>query len=330
MIEHYFRVLVFLSNSFGATTDNMLFANSPKKHMDRRKTARPLYAIITHNWREKMNKKSLVFLGIVIFIFLGVGLIGMMVQSSIEEAFYSRMPKEVEQIGIKSIDLYVEKDFDELVGIFVDELDEKKFYPSFVEITKFLNGLGEYKNHKYIGYYINNINGKETQKVTMQLDYGNKYLIYQYIVANVGGNYKLLRTDFNMTQVSLKEQNRFSFHDKGIVYYIVFLLSIIIFFFSVVTASIVFGSDKKRRILWSLFALCGVGSFSFVWATGAWSFTPISVGFPAAGFSRSGSYAPFLISMRIPIGAVLYWLIKHREVESKDTPETDIALDDES
>jgi len=127
--------------------------------------------------------------------------------------------------------------------------------------------------------------------------------------------------------VSLKEYNKFTFEDKGISHYIIFLMSIIIFLFSVITASIAFGSKKKRRILWSLFALCGIGVFSLTWTTGDWGINPISIGLPVVGLSRSGSYASFVFNMRFPIGAILYWVIKHKEVEHADEFVTNKELD---
>lgn len=281
-----------------------------------------LVSKLLHIGSNEMNKKSSIFLVIMLLIFFGSGLVGIMNQRRLEEKFYAKIPKDIQQIGIKSYNLFLKKDFDEVVNLFVDELDEEEFYPSFVEISNYLERLGEYKEYEYIGYQVSYSNGNETQTVTMQLDYSHTHVIFQFIAAKVNGSYKLMRTDFNKIQVSLKELNRFSLGDKGIVHYIVFLSWIIIFLFSVITASIAFGSDIKRRVLWSLFALCGAGVLSFTWTTAAWNFNLFKVGLPAAGFFRSWSYASFVLEMRLPIGAIVYWLIKHRLEKKEDTSVT--------
>jgi hypothetical protein len=70
--------------------------------------------------------------------------------------------------------------------------------------------------------------------------------------------------------------------------------------------------------LWTFFVLLGFGTVNFNWATGIFSFfsdsglgSAFELGtFPAVKFSLS-TYQPLIITLSVPLGAILF-LLKHK------------------
>ncbi len=62
----------------------------------------------------------------------------------------------------------------------------------------------------------------------------------------------------------------------------------------------------KRRILWFVVCLVGVGSLSLNWSTGAWAATGLSVVLFGAMVQKA-PYAPWVLQVAAPWGALLFW-----------------------
>jgi len=263
-----------------------------------------------------MNKRGKIFLTIVLFLFLGMSIIGLIVQRSIEMKFYDAVPDEVTKLGMDLLEALEEKDHDFVISNFVDEFKEdSKAYKDVESLSDFLADVGDYIGKDIVGYHISNMNGVVYYKMTYEIEYINSYVRYSFILTDVEGGLKAHNINLNVSDISLKEYTRFTFKDKTVLHYLIFLLTIISLLFSLVTAAICFSTDKRKRVLWSLFCLTGVGVIAFVWSSGEMTFNLLSIGFPTGGFGKSGYYGPLVFSFRFPIGACLYWLIKHDSKE---------------
>lgn len=269
-----------------------------------------------------MNRRGKIFLGVAIFLFVGITIIGLFALRNIEQSIYNMLPEEVEIYGMNMLDDITNRRYEETINSFVEELRDQPIADSQIEeMSVLFDETDEYVGRDIAGYQWRMVNGVTTHEVTYELEYKNGYVLYTFVLTDKEGELKAYSVNFNLTETSLKEQNGFNFDNRGIVHVIVLLLTVASLAFSIITASICFGSDKKNRILWSLFALSGVGALSFVWTTGLINFNLITIGIPTGGLGKSGVYAPFVLSMRFPLGAILYWLIKHKEVVEVETNE---------
>lgn len=76
----------------------------------------------------------------------------------------------------------------------------------------------------------------------------------------------------------------------------------------------------KRKWLWAIVALIGVGSFTLNWSTGQWSFQPINLSLIGAGASTQGflGFYPFVLKFALPVGAVVaFWRAAKARREAK-------------
>lgn len=263
-----------------------------------------------------MNKRGIIFLVVVLVIFIGVSIVGFLIQRSIEEQFYKRIPDQVSEIGEYALNYYLERDYESVKKLFVDEINDIENPLDFmVEISDHICEIGELEDTEVVGYHINITNGIEVHSVVLELKFSEKYMLYTFIATEVGNEYRLYRTDFNELEDSLNVVSRFDFDNTGFMHYVVLFLCIVVFAFSVYTSAVSFSSNKKRKVLWSIFALSGIASFTFVWNSGEWNINLFSIYIPAATINRAGTFASFVFCIRFPLGAILYWLLKHNKNE---------------
>ena len=66
-------------------------------------------------------------------------------------------------------------------------------------------------------------------------------------------------------------------------------------------------------LLWYLVIVVGLVQFQLNWTTGALGVVPLSLLLLGIGFARAGPYAPVLLSVALPVGAIAF-LLKRREL----------------
>ncbi len=100
---------------------------------------------------------------------------------------------------------------------------------------------------------------------------------------------------------------RFTLAGKSAVHYAVLIgagLSATLCLFSVIVAGL------RRRWLWMIGCLLGVGKVAVNWATGAVFFQPLSVALlGATALKGLGPTDPWVISASIPLPAILFWAL---------------------
>ncbi len=68
----------------------------------------------------------------------------------------------------------------------------------------------------------------------------------------------------------------------------------------------------KRKWLWILFVLVGIGAIGVNWTTGQFSFRVATLNLLGAAAVSAGPHAPWFISVGFPLGAIMFW-VKRRK-----------------
>jgi hypothetical protein len=104
----------------------------------------------------------------------------------------------------------------------------------------------------------------------------------------------------------LEAQNRFRWAGKSALEYAVFAYGVAAMLFTVVVLIVAAKTKMRRRKwLWILFILFGVGKISVNWATGHWGIALLAV--QLLSFSAYAEYfGPWTLSVSLPIGAILF------------------------
>jgi hypothetical protein len=109
---------------------------------------------------------------------------------------------------------------------------------------------------------------------------------------------------------SVYDEHALTFAGKGPVYYLltgIALLAVAVTLFALVA---IVRSHVRRKWLWALGAMVGIGKVTLTWTTGAWAIKPLSVTLFSAGIVQEGATEPWVLSAAFPFFAVLF-LIRH-------------------
>jgi len=105
---------------------------------------------------------------------------------------------------------------------------------------------------------------------------------------------------------SLENYNRFTLVGKSIFQYAVLIASILIPIFTLYVLVVCIRTKmKKKKWLWIIFILLGVGKITIDWTTGQWQlgFFQFQL-FGASAFAHP--FGAWLISVSVPLGAILF------------------------
>jgi hypothetical protein len=107
----------------------------------------------------------------------------------------------------------------------------------------------------------------------------------------------------------LKEIHKFTFDGKPVSHYLMLLAAVVIPVFIIISLVICYKTPiPKRKWLWYLFIGVGLFGVQLEWTTGQWAIEPLAFYIFGSGFFRASLYAPVIISVTIPVGAILFHL----------------------
>lgn len=161
-------------------------------------------------------------------------------------------------------------------------------------------------------------NGKTsiTANIALQYEFPDKWLLIN--VATTKTETGTSVTNFNVNPIadSLENMNRFSLSGKKPLHYLILALAIIIPIFIVYTLVLCVQTKMgKRKWLWVLFILFGIGQFRLNWTTGQWWLSPLSIQtFGANAFAPL--FGAWMLSVSVPAGAIAFLLRRKKLIES--------------
>lgn len=153
-----------------------------------------------------------------------------------------------------------------------------------------------------------------TYNLTFEHEYSRTWLLSNVLLRRRGTQVTVLGLRLSPMTQSLEAQNRFTFAGKGVLHYVVLALAMAIPVFVVGTFVVCARTPlARRKWLWLIFVALGVVQFSLNWTDGDWAIQPLRVSLLGSGYMRSGLYAPIIVNVSFPLGAVLF-LLKRRKL----------------
>ena len=152
-----------------------------------------------------------------------------------------------------------------------------------------------------------------------QIQFPDAWVVATIVVRSNAQGRQIVSAFFQPVRDNLQELNRFTLSNKSPRHY-VFLAGVILVPLFIIFAVIVcIRSRVRRRWLWIPFILIGFGQVRLDWTTGQWDVQPLSFSLLGAGGMRASSYAALVLTVSIPLGAIVF-LILRRRLRGKDEP----------
>ena len=163
---------------------------------------------------------------------------------------------------------------------------------------------------------INTINGvKNTNtEIVLEYEYSNIWLIIS-LQTTQAVNEATKITNFNVSTSKEPMEIVYAFSLKNkTLYHFLLLSSAIIIPLLILYALIMCIKTPlaKRKWLWILFILFGIGGITLNWTTGDFFINPLYFQLFGSGYARLSPYSPVMLKISLPLGAILFLLLKEK------------------
>ena len=175
----------------------------------------------------------------------------------------------------------------------------------FQQMAKIMPG-GKPLSVKVVGSHTMNFNGEVSYDFLWEYEFTGKWILAHLQMNKPNGKTNITTIYLTPMARSLEEQNAFTLSNKTPVHYLTLLAAILFPLFTIATAIVCWRTKvPRRKWLWILFILCGLGQFSLNWITGAFD---VGIGFDLFGADwHQDLYGPPILQIGFPIGAILFW-----------------------
>ncbi|HWO32969.1 MAG TPA: hypothetical protein VNO32_29585, partial [Candidatus Acidoferrum sp.] len=151
--------------------------------------------------------------------------------------------------------------------------------------------------------------------IMLEYQFPSKWLLVNITTQRTGNVSTIAGFHVEPLRDSLENLNRFTLVGKSTDQYLLLIVavgSLLLSLYSFVLC--IRTKNEKRKWLWMLFILIGVGKLAVNWTTGQWNLTLWSFQIPC-GMATAPLYGPWTIAASAPLGAILYF-IRHGKIKN--------------
>lgn len=235
------------------------------------------------------------------------------------------LSKEDDKFARDYIELLRERDIDTAASLFNPLYKPADMQLKLSEWADFYN-KNEIISMEPTGYYSTSRvdgNNKVTRtSVWYQMQFKEKWAQISVITEteSVSGKRTVIGLHYYPISNSLVEINKFNLYNKSLLHYTYFVLAIIMPLFILYLLLICVEIDIKRKWLWFITILICVGKANLNWTTGKVFFQILNfyISFPpCAGITQVSPYAPVIITISLPLGAMIFLAKLYKDKKKK-------------
>ena len=190
----------------------------------------------------------------------------------------------------------------------------------------------EPKSVKVVGYrVVHHPDSSKTIAITLEYEFPSEWLLAELERSEDGDASTV--TGFRIFPIaeSVEKHNRFNIEHKSTGQYGVLLLALAALMVSIYGfISALRTPIGKKKWLWAIICLFGVGRVVVNWTTGAVGLTPLWVGFPPAGAFMVPLYSPWIVYAALPVGTMVFLIRRPRlskpDSSISETPAPELSI----
>jgi hypothetical protein len=168
---------------------------------------------------------------------------------------------------------------------------------------------------KLVGAQRSSMSGATTLNLTFEYEFPGRWVVANVATKSKEGVTTIVGFHVYPESSSLESANRFTLSGKSVLQYVVLGAAIAAGLFTLVVLVVCIRTTMKRRKwLWVLFILFGLGKLSVNWTTGQWGFMALAAQLFGVSAVAASTYSPWIVSVSLPIGAVLF-LVNRRKLQ---------------
>jgi hypothetical protein len=208
-----------------------------------------------------------------------------------------------------------EKNFSHVLKHVDSELSAQITEEKLEEVAAYFPS-GQLLSTDLIGSQVNTFNSTWQGNFSFEYEFESGWALANVVLKRVDDKTTVIGFNVYRTDGSQKELNKFVLHGKMALHYLVLILASIVPVFILITLIYCIKTPiAKRKWLWILFVLGGIGTISINWTTGLYEFKIFQFQFFGAAVTAAGEYAPWVITAGFPLGAIVFWFKRNSFIE---------------
>lgn len=173
------------------------------------------------------------------------------------------------------------------------------------------------------------VDGTTTSTKILNYEFGaaSKWVIFQIQLRQNGPRTQVVGWYVQPFAVQPSAAGEFSFADKGALHYL-WIVAMLVSVLTILTALILIVRSRgiRRRWLWILGSLVGLGQFSLNWSTGAWGIQPIYFSLFGAAAMKASPFDAWVLSFSLPVVAIVFLLRRKSLIANGTEPDPAVEL----
>lgn len=223
-----------------------------------------------------------------------------------QEELLQKFSSPADQAAAKNyIDHLRAHDFDAIEKAADDSIKGADLHDTLVKMAD-LVPTGDPTSVKLVGAQRLETPDATTVNTTFEYNFDGTWRLINVALKTRGNMKTVVGFHVNAETQPLELQNRFIFEGRSPAAYIVLAMAVAAVLLSLYALVVCAKTSMPRRKwLWILFIIVGVGKFSVNWTTGRWNISPLFVQLFSAS-AMAPINGPWIISASIPLGAILF------------------------
>jgi len=205
------------------------------------------------------------------------------------------------------------KQLDQVEAGFFPGLDRSELHGKLPEVAALIPDGDPVSVHKVGAFVVCKTRSGCDNTVTLEYEFpSHRFVLFNVVVHSQDGRSGLLSVYVQNRSQSLEEENRFTLVGKNPLQYAVLLAWIVIASVSIYSLILCIRTPMlKKKWLWIIFILLGVGRLSLNWTTGEAAFTTFYIMvLPAGSFGQP--YGPWILLVSLPVGSIAFLVLRER------------------
>lgn len=208
-----------------------------------------------------------------------------------------------------------ERNFDYVLSHIDPDLPVKLTKEKLEEIAAYFPS-GQLLSTELIGSQVHTNNQAWQGNFSFEYEFESGWAVANVVMKRIDNKTTVIGFNVFRTAASQKSLNKFELSGKSALHYIVLTLACIVPVFIIFSLFYCIKTPiPKRKWLWVLFILGGIGSISINWSTGEFGFKILHYILFSASATTASEYAPWIITAAFPLGAIIFWFKRKSFIE---------------
>jgi hypothetical protein len=244
-----------------------------------------------------------------------------------QASFMQKMTRpEDESLAKSYIDLLRQSKFEQIENDADQSMRPSNLHETLVKMSSLIPAQ-EPESIKVVGLHVSKNAESSVTNITFEYQFPEKWLLANVVLQKKGETITIVGFNVNEIPDSLENLNRFTLKNKSFPHYLVLLFAILVPLFSLYVLVLCLRTKiERRKWMWVISIVLGVGKLGINWTSGQLQVMPLSVQIFGAG-ALAPLYGPWVISVSLPLGAIVFLLRRRKSAGGSDTRYPGVGID---